>query len=146
MSSPVTEEQRRAVAERADLLCEYCLLAEDDGFFQFQVDHIISLKHGGPTTLPNLAFACAVCNRSKGSDLGTISRRMEVLTRFYNPRLDLWTAHFELEGAVIQPLSDIGEGTARILNFNCEDQIAERSALIKIGRYPSVAALARMRR
>ena len=42
MSSPVSEETRRLVAERADFLCEYCLLHEDDGFFAFQVDHIVS--------------------------------------------------------------------------------------------------------
>lgn len=46
---------------------------------------------------------------------------------------------------MIEPLSDIGEGTTRILGFNHEDRIVEREALIKIGRYPSIAALARLR-
>jgi 5-methylcytosine-specific restriction endonuclease McrA len=68
MSSLIHEELRRMVARRADQLCEYCLLHEDDGLLDFQVDHIISRKHGGAAELGNLAFACPFCNRQKGSD------------------------------------------------------------------------------
>ncbi len=83
MNSFVSEETRRLVAERADFLCEYCLLHEDDGFFAFQVDHIISRKHGGSSELENLAFTCPVCNRRKGSDLGTLSRSVGTLIPFF---------------------------------------------------------------
>jgi hypothetical protein len=145
MSSLVSEETRRLVAERADFLCEYCLLHEDDGFFAFQLDHIISRKHGGSSDPANLAFACAACNRRKGSDLGTVSARTGALTRFFNPRADIWPEHFELASAVIEPLSDIADGTARILGFNELERLAERRSLIVIGRYPSIAALARLR-
>lgn len=145
MSSPVSAETRRFVAERADFLCEYCLLHEDDGFFAFQVDHIISRKHGGISDPANLAFACPVCNRRKGSDLGTLSRRTGTLTRFFHPRTDAWPAHFSLAATLIEPLSDIGDGTARILGFNEDDRIAERQILSATGRYPSIAALARLR-
>lgn len=79
MSSLVSEALWRQIAERADYLCEYCLLAEEDGFFTFEVHHIISRKHDGPTVFSNLAFACPVCNRLKGSDLGTLSRKTGVL-------------------------------------------------------------------
>ena len=110
MSSPVSEDVRRAVAERANFLCEYCLLHQDDGFFSFQVDHIIiSQKHGGRSDPANLAFACPICNRCKGSDIGTLSRRTGTLIRFFNPRIDLWAEHFRLRGATIEPLSDTGE-------------------------------------
>jgi hypothetical protein len=146
MSSPVSDETRRLVAERAEFLCEHCLLQEDDGFFAFQVDHIISRKHGGSSDLSNLAFACPACNRHKGSDIATLSRRSGTLTPFFNPRTDAWAAHFNLHGASIEPLTDIGEATARILCFNEDDRLAERQALIATGRYPSIAALARLRR
>jgi len=145
MSSPVSEETRRLVAERADFLCEYCLLHEDDGFFAFQLDHVISRKHGGSSEPANLAFACPVCNRRKGSDLGTLARRTGSLTRFFHPRTDAWAAHFRLASAIIEPLSDIGDGTARILGFNEDDRLAERQTLSATGRYPSIAALARLR-
>ena len=66
MSSLISAALRRQVAERADYICEYCLLHEEDGFYAFEVDHIISRKHGGASDPANLAFACPVCNRRKG--------------------------------------------------------------------------------
>jgi hypothetical protein len=100
---------------------------------------------GGPTELENLAFACAFCNRQKGSDLGTVVPGTRNLVRFFNPRSDAWAEHFRLVGGTIEPLSQIGEGTARILGFNEPDRLLERELLIRIGRYPSIAALARVR-
>ena len=145
MSSPVSDDTRRIVAERADFLCEYCLLQEDDGFFAFQVDHIISRKHGGNSDPANLAFACPACNRHKGSDIATLSQPTGKLTRLFHPRTDAWAEHFNLNGARIEPLTDVGDGTARILCFNEDARIAERQALVATGRYPSITALARLR-
>jgi hypothetical protein len=54
MSNYVSEELRRLVANRAGRLCEYCLINEDDTFFGCEIDHIISLKHSGPTEAVNL--------------------------------------------------------------------------------------------
>ena len=69
-SSYVGAPLRRQVAEQADSHCEYCLIAEAETFFGCEVDHIISEKHGGATQLDHLAYACAFCNRHKGSDIG----------------------------------------------------------------------------
>jgi len=143
MSSLVSEALRQQVAERAEFLCEYCLLLEDDGFFAFEVDHIISRKHGGRTELSNLAFACPICNRFKGSDLGTISRHTGVLTRFFNPRIDAWQEHFKLNGAMIESLSEIGEGTRE---SRCRDQqlpFCNPVSMVEIQNATSIAALAR---
>src|SRR5919205_733252 len=52
---------------------QYYLIAEADTFYGCEVDHIISLKHGGSSDPSNLAYACALCNRAKGSDIGSIS-------------------------------------------------------------------------
>ncbi len=60
MSSRVPVGLRRLVVSRAERLCEYCLIHEDDTFFGCEVDHIISEKHGGPTREENLAYACFV--------------------------------------------------------------------------------------
>ena len=48
-------ELRRLVAERADNLCEYCLIAEHDTILGCAIDHIISIKHGGSSNIDNLA-------------------------------------------------------------------------------------------
>lgn len=135
MSEYASAEQRRLVAERAGFRCEYCRMHEADTFFDCQVDHIISLKHGGQTVIENLAYACAFCNRHKGSDIASISQESGALVRFFNPRSDAWQSHFELDGALIKPLTMIGEATARVLQFNNGDRVLERKALIAIGRY-----------
>lgn len=134
---------RRLVITRADNLCEYCLLHEDDTFFGCEVDHIISEKHAGQTTEANLAYACFVCNRNKGSDIGSIIPTSGELVRFYHPRLDQWHEHFQLDvgdGIIIVAVSDIGEATARIFGFNTDERLLERQALLVAGRYPMPAA------
>ena len=143
MTRYISPELRRLVVNRADSLCEYCLIPDADGV-GFQIDHIISVKHGGSTTPDNLAYACIYCNLQKGSDLGSIVWRTGELVRFFNPRRDFWADHFRLDEAVIQPSTDIGEVTARIFEFNSDDRLVERQALIAVGRYPSAAALRRM--
>ncbi len=137
---------RQLVAARADRLCEYCLIHEEDTFFGCEVDHIISDKHGGPTTADNLAYACVFCNRAKGSDVGSIVPGSGAFSRFFNPRTGAWATHFALETARIVPLSDIGQVTTRILSFNSPERLLEREALHAVGRYPSVAAVARVAR
>ncbi len=132
---------RRIVASRANYICEYCLIAEEDAYFRFQVEHIISRKHGGSSELENLALACVFCNRYKGSDVATLTPETSNLVRFYNPRVMRWREHFRLHGVLIESLTEIGEATVRILQMNHDDQILEREVLSRRGRYPSEAAL-----
>jgi hypothetical protein len=140
MTNLISDELRSHVASRADHLCEYCLIHEEDTFFGCEVDHIVSLKHGGPTEADNLAYSCLICNRRKGTDLGSILEPNGVLIRFFNPRRDSWKEHFRLDGSIIHPLTEIGEVTARILGFNTPERILERETLIAVGRYPPVMA------
>jgi 5-methylcytosine-specific restriction endonuclease McrA len=48
----ISESSRRLVEERADKRCEYCLIYEEDTYIGCEIDHIISIKHGGKTTIP----------------------------------------------------------------------------------------------
>jgi hypothetical protein len=143
----VSAELRRLVASRANGLCEYCLIHEEDMFFGCEIDHILSKKHGGTTQEHNLAYACLLCNRNKGSDISSLIPGTDDLIRFFNPRDDQWSDHFRLDatdGAIIAPLTPVGEATARILGFNQGDRRLERQALREVGRYPTAAARARM--
>jgi hypothetical protein len=141
MSNYLSPDIRQIVASRANYVCEYCLVAEADAYFRFQVEHIISRKHGGSSDLGNLALACIFCNRYKGSDIASLTPETNELVRFYNPRTDRWREHFRLQGVVIEPLTGIGEATVRILQLNNDDQILEREVLSRRRRYPSEAAL-----
>jgi hypothetical protein len=132
----ISLELRRLVAQRANCRCEYCLILASDRLSGCHVDHIISLKHGGETTSENLAYACMFCNLNKGTDLGSIIWRTGELVRFFNPRRDRWKDHFEFDNALIQTLTDIGEVTARIFQFNDPERILERQILMKANRYP----------
>lgn len=135
---------RRQVAVRADHLCEYCLVHEQETAFGCAVDHIISLKHGGTSDIENLAYACVFCNRFKGSDIGSIILETQEFTRFYNPRRDRWADHFQLTDAMLAPITSIGKVTARILGFNDSDRLLERQLLIAQQKYPHPAALKHM--
>lgn len=141
MSNYISPETRRIVASRAGFVCEYCLISEEDAYFRFQVEHIISRKHGGSDSLENLALSCVFCNRYKGSDIASLIPAGNQLVRFYNPRTDRWHEHFRLTGVLIESLTTIGEATVRILQINHDDQISERQALSRRGCYPSEAAL-----
>ena len=145
MGSYISAELRRFVAERADHLCEYCLVHEQDRGFGCQVDHIISEKHGGLTEESNLAYACAPCNRAKGSDVGSIEEETRSFIRLYNPRLDKWHEHFRIDGSQILGLTEAGKVTVRILRLNDEERRLEREVFIAQQRYPSVSAERRMR-
>ncbi|MEX2286499.1 MAG: HNH endonuclease signature motif containing protein [Planctomycetaceae bacterium] len=144
MTDYVSAQLRRLVQSRANHLCEYCLIHEDDTYLGCQVDHIVSLKHGGRTDADNLAYACTFCNRSKGSDIGSIALSTNQFTRFYNPRLDRWADHFMLIGARIEPLTPIGEITSLIFEFNRAERVLERELLRRIDRYPCKEAVARI--
>lgn len=88
-----------------------------------------------------MALACVFCNRYKGSDIASLIPETDELIRFYNPRINRWQEHFRLNGIIIEPLTEIGEATIRILQMNHEDQILEREVLSRRGRYPSQLAL-----
>jgi len=137
----ISSEIRQVVAVRAHHVCEYCLIAEADAFFKFQIEHIISRKHGGSSELENLALACVFCNRYKGSDIASLIPETDELVQFYNPRTMRWREHFYLNEVVIEPLTEIGEATVRILQMNADEQILERQVLYRRKRYPSEQAL-----
>ena len=135
MATDISEEMRRQVADRANRQCEYCLISDDDSGFSHQVDHIVSRKHGGVSTLENLALSCVLCNRYKGTDIASIDPDTGAVIRLLNPRQDRWTDHFRIEGARIVPTSAVGRVTASLLRLNAAERVAERLQLHALGRY-----------
>ncbi len=126
---------RRAVAERAQHCCEYCGIAEDAVLAPHEPDHIIGEQHGGATSLINLAYACFRCNRYKGPNIATHDPLMGHLVPLFNPRNERWSEHFQLDEAVIAPLTPVGRGTALLLRFNDEQRVLLRAELLRQGRY-----------
>ena len=137
MGTEVSKRLRSQIAERAGRRCEYCRIHEADTSNVHQVDHIVSRKHRGPSSPFNLAYACVFCNRRKGSDIASIDLDSGELNRLYNPRVDAWDRHFELDGPVIRPLTNIARMTAQVLGLNLPERVEERHVLQLLGRYPS---------
>jgi hypothetical protein len=132
------ESVREFVSARASRKCEYCLLDQADAGLPHEIDHVISRKHGGTQALENLAYACYLCNRYKGSDIASLHPQTGRLVRLLHPRQDRWTDHFRIAGPILEPLTEIGLATAVLLRLNVADRVAERKLLQSLGRYPRV--------
>jgi len=127
---------RELVRTRAGQLCEYCLLSEADALHRHEPDHIISSKTGGQTAEDNLAFACFDCNRLKGANISSLDPITGQITPLFNPRVQNWNDHFELQHGRIIPLTAVGRVTDRLLRLNDPDRVEVRETLTKCGRYP----------
>ena len=127
----IPTQLRKLITNRANDCCEYCLQPESMSFVSHQADHIISEKHGGDTTAENLAFACSLCNKYKGSDIATLDKETDKITALFNPREDEWNKHFQLskDGALSSPTA-IGRGTIKLLRLNRPERIEERKLLL----------------
>lgn len=128
MNRYIPDVIKRSVAQRAEYLCEYCLLPNDLSYIPHQIDHVISLKHGGGNETENLAYACFSCNNNKGSDVGTVLLPEKEFVRLYNPRIDKWTDHFQIENGIFISLTAIGAATIKVLDLNNVDKIIERNS------------------
>ncbi|WP_414621625.1 HNH endonuclease [Calothrix sp. CCY 0018] len=58
-------------------------------------------KHGGLTEAENLALACTLCNKHKGSDLTSIDPETGDIVPLYHPRKDQWREHFKIKDALL---------------------------------------------
>lgn len=134
--SYIPELLRTQVIERALHSCEYCLIHVDYTTLIHEVDHVIATKHGGASTLDNLAYACAQCNRNKGSDIASVDPDTGEPQFLYNPRVQDWQGHFQLDGPLIVPLTAIGRASVRLLQVNQIDRLLLRKELLALGRYP----------
>src|SRR5262245_57999832 len=114
------------VRDRAVGRCEYCHLPQAGSNIPFEIDHIVSGKHYGPTVASNLCLACWYCNSFKGPDLSGIDRVTRKLTPLFNPRRHKWHWHFRYDGPLLIGRTAIGRTTIQVLQINCEEQVMLR--------------------
>jgi hypothetical protein len=125
MDTRLEAEVRRRAYER----CEYCGFPARLTRVPFQMDHIIAEKHGGRTTLDNLALSCFHCNTFKGPNLAGVDPQTEKVTRLFHPRRDRWRDHFRWEGAILVGRTAVGRTTIEVLRINRDDAVAVRQSL-----------------
>jgi hypothetical protein len=126
----------RQVWQRAFQRCEYCQMPQEYDDLAFQVDHIISRKHGGATIARNLALSCLWCNSFKGTDLAGLDPQTRKLTPLFNPRRHKWDRHFRWYGPFLRGLSPIGRTTIAVLNIHDSVRVTLRASLIQRGVFP----------
>ena len=133
----VGSQQRRTVFERAGDCCEYCRIAGDDRYVSFEIDHIVSLKHGGSDEDENLCLACVPCNRSKGADVAAIDPQTGEATKLFNPRQQNWNEHFHVNpDGSLSGLTSEGRATVTVLRLNEEQRVEQRYDESLLGNYP----------
>jgi hypothetical protein len=126
----------RLVWERADGRCEYCQMPHVADDAPFEIDHIISRKHRGPTVSDNLCLSFYYCNSFKGSDLGSLDPKSRRLTPLFNPRRHRWARHFRWQGAFLVGRTPIGRVTVALLHINDDYRVGLRKVLIAEGHFP----------
>ena len=123
---------RELAGLRAAGLCEYCRISEQFTLAKHEIDHVIAAKHGGQTVAENLALCCVICNRFKGSDIASIDLETGQLAPLFNPRLDRWDHHFQVQDGEILALTSAGRVTVRLLRMNGSARIRERQLLQRL--------------
>ena len=124
---------RQLVWDRAAGTCEYCRLPQRLDILPFQIDHVISIKHHGPTSADNLALSCYNENAYKGPNIAGIDVVTGQLTRLFNPRQDDWNEHFSWLGPELVGRTAVGRTTIDVLNINLPERVEHRRLLIRAG-------------
>lgn len=121
------------VRRRAGFRCEYCHFPERFSGLNFQMDHIIAEKHGGPTESENLALSCIYCNSFKGPNLSGVDPITHEIVRLFHPRRDVWEEHFRWQDAELAGRTPIGRATIEVLRINDATAKALRRLFIRAG-------------
>ncbi len=124
------------VWERARSRCEYCQMPEEYDGFTHEIDHVIAMKHAGPTVASNLALACFPCNNHKGPNLAGFDPVTRKVTPLFNPRRHKWNRHFRWEGPLLVGKTAIGRVTVSVLEVNFAERVQLRQSLIDEGVFP----------
>lgn len=124
------------VWKRASGRCEYCQIPQSADDAVFEIDHIISRKHVGPSVASNLCLSCYYCNSSKGSDISGLDKLTGRLTPLFDPRRQKWSRHFRWEGPYLIGRTPTGRVTVELLRINDRFRVELREELIAEGLFP----------
>jgi hypothetical protein len=113
------------VRARARGRCEYCHYPRPP----FHFEHIIAIKHGGPTREDNLAFACMKCNFHKGPNIAGIDPQTQRIVPLFHPRKDTWRDHFRWRGHLLVGLTPAARATIAVLEINQPFRMQARERL-----------------
>jgi hypothetical protein len=134
----MTREQRRRIADAAKDRCGYCQTQEIVSGIPLTVEHIIPRARGGNDDDANLWLSCRLCNEKKGVLIEAVDPETGETVPLFNPRTQMWPAHFEWSGdsTRIVPTTAIGRATVDALSLNDELRVHSRAIWVKAGYHP----------
>ena len=124
------------VEQRAAGRCEYCRMHQSLQGATFHVEHIVPAVRGGPSTLPNLAWACPGCNLHKSDRTEVTAPDTGESVPLFHPREHAWSDHFAWDGFRLLGLTAIGRVTILALHLNHERRLRIRQAEQLFGLFP----------
>jgi hypothetical protein len=127
------------VWQRAAERCEYCQLPQSCTRLTHEIDHVLAIKHRGPTVASNLALACFPYNNHKGPNIAGIDPVSRIIVRLFHPRRHKWSRHFRWNGPELIGRTAIGRATIAVLEINLPYRVSFRQALIYEGVFPPSA-------
>lgn len=105
---------------------------EHEPFYRYHVEHVLPRQHGGNDDETNLALACNHCNLHKGPNLAGIDPQTRTVIPLFDPRREVWDAHFAPQGASIVGLTR--RATVSVLAMNAPVRLELRAELIANGQ------------
>jgi hypothetical protein len=129
---------RERVAQAAGYCCGYCRTPQRITGERLRLDHIIPEASGGETVEDNLWLACVACNEFKGARTHGRDPKTGRAVRLFNPRQQVWTAHFRWseDGTEIIGLTSCGRATVTALQLNRPEIVAARWLWVQAGWWP----------
>lgn len=100
--------------------------------------HVEHINPNGGNDLDNLCLACPNCNLSKATAVTAIDPKTEKEVPLFNPRIQLWSEHFEwVEGnALIYGVTPIGRATVKCFKMNRPRMVLIRQRWVQAGLHP----------
>ena len=129
---------RERVETRAARRCEYCRAPQSACGYRFHLEHITPIAEGGSDDDANRALACAACNLAKSDRTTGVDPESGVTVALFNPRADLWEAHFRWldDRQTLLGLTPVGRATVIALNLNDELRLEARQLWFEAGLLP----------
>lgn len=130
---------KKRVRHSAKNRCGYCLSPQRLVMARLEIEHIIPISRGGTDDEDNLWLACPICNGHKADKINGIDPITGHTVPLFNPRNQIWSAHFEWDssGLFISGKTSIGRATIDALHLNDDaDALLVRSNWIEAGWHP----------
>jgi hypothetical protein len=127
---------RAKVFKQGRSRCGYCLASEEYVYAVMEIDHLTPKSAGGTDGETNLWLSCPFCNRFKGLRTSGVDPETKETVGLFNPREQVWSEHFDLDGAFIVGRTVCGRATVETLRLNNSQAVRTRTNWIQVGWYP----------